>query len=212
MAFWNRRKEQREDELRRAEAKARDVMAREPTTGPHARPWKQRRTTKPYPEYQAVMWDQWSFVDVDSHATHFAVPEHLIGAVFPGDSLRINNEWRKVVKVHLSFRRPILEFESSKSAPELPPRSEVLAWAEPFEILIEDDPDRLYVTTEDLSEDDLYTIDRGDGFYLDCGDGSYDEVYEYRILRQKDEVYPGEFIFVLEPLDQEAIDRWWQGH
>lgn len=90
MAFWSRgKREKAAREQAKADLTMREVMARERTVGPHARPWKERRTTKPFPEYRAKRWEQWAFFDLDEEGGVIA-PEAVVGAVFPDDFIIVN--------------------------------------------------------------------------------------------------------------------------
>src|SRR5215211_456375 len=62
----------------------RDLMAREPVEGPDAKPWHERRTTKPFPEYRSQRWTNWHFHDPENRGI-LTLPEICVGTVFPDD-------------------------------------------------------------------------------------------------------------------------------
>lgn len=117
MPFWNRNKQRQSNyssaELAEVQGVFRDLMARDKVEGPGVRPWRERRTTKPYPDYRAAQWDNWAFNTLPG-ANYLIVPERLIGQVFPDDLLLVNGEFRKVVNVFLHFDHPVIEVEPSK--------------------------------------------------------------------------------------------------
>lgn len=94
----------------------RDIMAREPTSGPNARPWRERRTVKPYPEYRSRRWDNWQFTG-DQDLESLILPEECVGAIFPGDWLIVNNQWRQVVEISTQYSGPVA-FISPHSQPD----------------------------------------------------------------------------------------------
>lgn len=84
----------------------REVMAREPIYGPDTRPWRERRTTKPFPEYRSKEWPTWRFQGSENSEA-VVLPEECIGVVFPDDWILVNNRWRLVTSISTSYSEPV---------------------------------------------------------------------------------------------------------
>jgi hypothetical protein len=85
-------------------------MMREPVTGPHARPWKERRTTKPA-GYTSMNWGaRWQFEE-PNEAGLIAVPEECVGTLFPGDKVEINGRTWTVGCVRVDHDWPLVEVQ-----------------------------------------------------------------------------------------------------
>jgi uncharacterized membrane protein YhaH (DUF805 family) len=104
-----------QQEVAKIDAVLRDVMAREPTFGPNARPWRERRTAKPYPEYRSARWDNWHFIGPEGEKS-LILPEECVGAVFPGDWIIVNDRWRQIVEISTQYSDPVA-FISPHSEP-----------------------------------------------------------------------------------------------
>lgn len=114
MPFWDkkdRKVQASEEEVARS---MRELMAREPVTGPEARPWRERRTIKPFPEYRPQRWDHWKFSDPGNDGVTFGL-EEMVGTIFPDDFIIVDGQWRKVLEISTTAdpedRQPVIFFE-----------------------------------------------------------------------------------------------------
>lgn len=118
MPFWNKkdRKNQASEEAAEVARTMREIMEREPVVGPEARPWRERRTTKLFPEYRPQRWGHWKFSDPENLGDVFAL-EEMVGTIFPDDFILVDGQWRKVLEVSTTAdpedRNPVIFFEKS---------------------------------------------------------------------------------------------------
>ena len=113
MPFWTKRKkEMQAQHFDKAALTMKEIMAREPVDGPNARPWRERQTAKPFPEYRSKSWDRWHITSPDNTSL-ITVTEEFIGVVFPDDLVIVNGEWRRVLEVSTAYEEPVIAVETT---------------------------------------------------------------------------------------------------
>lgn len=127
--FWKRKIKPSEDavneailqRIREVDLTFRAITAREPVYGPEAKPWQDRNTEKPFPEYPSQRWTHWRFTSNPLGSFNVDIPHECVGTIFPGDWIIVDGAWREVWEIITYEEEPYLTIFLPPDEPEIAP-------------------------------------------------------------------------------------------